>query len=158
MAKTTPHASMADFASSYNKASLALTTQLSGTVTVSDIHQWSCGLRETVRNMQTGSTFKLLVDLSEYKPASIEAHQAMRLVVPQFLADHGLRPAYLDLFDEQYKLDIVLRPRVRCTALANVHHDAVHMRYYQLRAGKPEQKFLADRAAAIRWLETIPTV
>lgn len=143
---------MPDSGSSYDQGSGVLTTRLSGTVTTSDVTGWIDGLWETVGMVPTGGTFRLLFDLTGYESASIDAHQSMRNVIPQLLADHGLRPAYLDLFDDQPEMDIAPQPRVRCVALANVHHNEERMQDYQLRAGKPEQRFLSDRAEAVRWI------
>lgn len=144
---------MPEVGSSYDPGSRVLVTRLSGTVTTSDVAGWIDGLREAVETVPTAGTFKLLFDLTGYQPADLEAHRAMRNVVPQLLAECGLRPAYLDLFDDQPEVDIAAEPRVRCTALANVHHDEDHMQGYQLRAGRPEQRFLSDRDEAVRWIE-----
>lgn len=144
---------MTDIGSSYDQASGVLTTRLGGTVTTSDVTGWIGGLREAVRTVPTGGTFKLLFDLTGYESASIDAHKSMRNVIPQLLADHGLRPAYLDLFDDQPEMEVAPQPRVRCTAFVNVHHNGERMQDYQLRAGKPEQRFLSDRDEAVRWIE-----
>src|SRR5688572_1578292 len=100
-----------------------LHTALKGLVSVDDVDEWKASLRATVAEVPAGATFKLLFDLHGYEPATMDAHKAMRAVVPLLLAETGMRPAVVDLFDDEPHVDVASAPPVRCVAFANVHHD-----------------------------------
>lgn len=131
-----------------------LTTRLTGAVTTDDVQRWKESLERDVATIPDGGTFKLLLDLRGYEPADLEAHKAMRVVIPRFLADYGLRPALLDLFPEA---DLPLRNLrgVTCTAFANVHHDAAKMQNYEERIGRANQRFFTEPDEARAWLERV---
>lgn len=86
----------------------------------------------------------------------MEAHKAMRSVVPELLAAHGMRPAVLDLFDPPPEVPVTAANGVICVAFANVHHDPARMADYERRIGRPDQRFFADLAAAERWIAGLP--
>lgn len=133
-----------------------LETRLSGKVTVEDVERWKAGLAAEIRRIPDGARFRLLSDLRGFEPVDLDAHRAMREVVPRLLAAHGLRPAVTDLFDDEPELPITTTRGVRCGAYANVHHDAEKMQSYERRVGGPVQRFFVDRAEAEAWLETVP--
>jgi hypothetical protein len=133
-----------------------LRTALGGTATVADVEGWRQGLERTLAEIPDNSTFKLLFDLRGYEPADLDAHRAMRGVVPALLASHGLRPAVLDLFDERSDLPLGAARGIEVTAFANVHHDSAKMDEYERRIARPNQRFFADREAAERWLAELP--
>jgi hypothetical protein len=132
---------------------MILTTRLTGVVTTEDVQRWKESLERDAAAIPDGGTFKLLLDLRGYEPADIEAHKAMRVVIPLFLADYGLRPALLDLFPGS-ELPLRNLRGITCTAFANVHHDAAKMQNYEERVGRANQRFFTDAGEARAWLET----
>jgi hypothetical protein len=140
----------------WDPATHTLRSALGGTATVADVDRWRQGLERALAEVPDNSTFKLLFDLRGYEPADLEAHRAMRGVVPELLAGHGLRPAVLDLFDDRPDVPLSTARGVEVTAFANVHHDAAKMDEYERRIARPNQRFFADREAAERWLAEQP--
>jgi hypothetical protein len=130
-----------------------LTTRLQGRVTVEEVKGWAALLAEAIGRIPDDTPFKLLVDLCEYEPAELEAHKAMRMVIPLTLAQHGLRTALLDLF-EPVALPLQTVRGVRCTAVAHVHHDESKMGEYERRLGRAKERFFTDAAEAEEWLAT----
>lgn len=129
-----------------------LRTDLTGAVTVDDVSVWREQLRGELEKIPDGTTFRMLLNLHGFEPESIDAHKAMRTVVPEILISHGMRPAYIDLFDEKPEVDIKNSRGILCTAFANVHHDEQKMASYEERIGKPNQKFFNNLASAETWL------
>ncbi len=129
-----------------------LVTELRETVGRAAVEAWRAGLMETVDGIPDGTSFKLLLDLSGYEPASLDAHKAMRDVVPSLLVAHGLRPAFLDLFPEAEEPVIRTERDVVCVAFANVHHDPEKMAGYEERIATVNQRFFTSRSAAEEWL------
>jgi hypothetical protein len=142
--------------SSWDVSTGVLTTELKGTVTVEHVRQWIEGLHRELGRIPNGHTFKHLCDLHGYEPADIDAHKAMRLVVPQVLASHGLRPAYIDLFDEKPEMEITVERGIMCTGFANVHHEESKMNNYETKIAKPNQRFFTSRRTAEDWLAKLP--
>ena len=143
---------MTNTGSTWDVATGILRTDRTGPVTTADVAQWRDGLHRALANIPDGTNFRLLLNLSGFAPVTIDAHKAMRTVVPEILARNGLRPAFIDLFDERPEMVITTSRGVRCSAFANVHHDAAKMTDYEQRIGKPNQKFFTDVAAAEAWL------
>lgn len=110
------------------------------------------GLKDEVDRLPDGTRFKLLLDLSGYEPASIDAHKAMRDVVPSLLIAHGLRPAFVDLFPEAPEPALRTERGVVCVAFANVHHDETKMERYEELIATANQRFFTSRPAAEEWL------
>jgi hypothetical protein len=133
-----------------------LTTRLSGVVTVADVDAWKTTLTRAVARIPAGTTFKVLLDLHGYESADIEAHKAMRNVVPLLLASHGMRPAFIDLFDEMPEIQVSAARGSVCTAFANVHHDREKMDTYRRRIGRVDQQFFTLRREAESWLASLP--
>jgi hypothetical protein len=139
----------------WDPATGTLRTRLVGTVDAAAVRAWRDGLNATLAAVPGGSTVTLLLDLRGYEPADLDAHKAMRDVVPALLSTHGLRPAFLDLFDDPPPVDVTTARGVTVTAFANVHHDAEKMAEYERRIAKPNQRFFADRERAERWLASV---
>ncbi len=137
---------------SFNPTHRLLETGLLGTVQSDDVAAWVDQLSSSLDALPEGSTFTMLFDLSTYEPGSLEAHKAMRTVIPDALARHGMRPAYIDLFDPPPHMDVASQPKARCVGFANVHFNEDRMADYELRAGKPDQRFFSDIATARRWV------
>lgn len=132
-----------------------VTTGLIGTVDQDDVEAWIADLTRTLHALSDDSTFRMLFDLHTYQPATIAAHKAMRTVIPAALVRHGMRPAYLDLFDPQPDVIVNPQPHARCIAFANVHHNADRMDDYEERAGKSDQRFFSDLRTAQEWIVSI---
>ncbi|QLY25256.1 hypothetical protein [Bdellovibrio sp. KM01] len=129
-----------------------LFTSLKGNVDEADIFAWKHTLSVAVASIPTNTEFKVLLDLNGFDPVSISAHKAMRNVIPELLATHGLRPAFIDLFDEKPEMIISCDDGKRCTAFANVHHDPNKMADYRKRIGGDRQQFFTDKDQAAQWL------
>jgi hypothetical protein len=130
---------------------MLITTRLTGTITTADVQHWKESLERDVRNVPDGGTFKLLLDLCGYDPADTEAHKAMRVVIPLFLADYGFRTALLDLFPGT-ELPLRNLRGVTCTAFANVHHDESKMKSYEEKLSRETERFFTDIDEAERWI------
>lgn len=133
-----------------------LTSSLKGAVSVDDVDEWKASLRAVLSEVPAGTTFKLMFDLHGYEPATIDAHKAMRAVIPLLLAETGMRPAVIDLFDDKPQVDVAIAPNVRCVAFANLHHDPDKMSRYEEKIAKPDQRFFSDPDAAKAWLDEQP--
>ncbi|HEX2046874.1 MAG TPA: hypothetical protein VHF27_03860 [Acidimicrobiales bacterium] len=129
-----------------------LVTELRGPVDVEAVEAWRAELQGEVDRLPEGTRFRLLLDLTGYEPASLDAHKAMRTVVPSLLVAHGLRPAFLDLFPEAPEPELRAERDVVCVAFANVHHDEEKMGRYEERIATANQRFFTSRAAAEAWL------
>lgn len=134
---------------------LLLSTRLHGVVTVAEVRQWQAGLTQVLARLPDGIAFKTLVNLSGYEPGDLDAHKAMRSIVPLTLAAHGFRTALLDLFDP-VDLPVQATRGVTCVAVAHVHHDAGKMDEYERRLGRANERFFVDARRALDWLSTIP--
>lgn len=129
-----------------------LETGLAGTVQSDDVEAWTVELTRTLHDLPDDSTFALIFDLRTYESGTLDAHKAMRTVIPDALARHGMRPAYIDLFDPAPEMTIDSRPSARCVAFANVHHNTERMVDYEQRAGTTDQRFFSDVDAAREWI------
>ena len=140
--------------SQWDPESGVLITELTGAVSTSDVMEWREGLHRELARLPAHSSFHLLMNLSGFEPVDIAAHKQMRTVIPEVLARHGLRPAFIDLFDERPEMHVTVSNGIRCVAFANVHHDETKMANYQQRIAKPNQQFFTDVNAALNWLKT----
>ncbi|WP_141733076.1 hypothetical protein [Oligoflexus tunisiensis] len=129
-----------------------LQTELKGAVTRDDVELWKKSLYEELDRIPDGRLFRLLLDLNGFEPVDMEAHKAMRLVIPEILMNHGMRPAVADLFDDPGELHITMLRNRRCFAFANVHHDENKMSLYEIRIGRSDQKFFTNSKQARQWL------
>ena len=129
-----------------------LVTELRGPVDVAEVEAWRAGLQVEVDRIPDGTCFRLLLDLTGFEPAGLDAHKAMRTVVPCLLLAHGMRPAFLDLFPETAEPEVRTERGVVCVAFANVHHDPDKMARYEERIATGNQRFFTSRAAAEEWV------
>lgn len=120
-----------------------LVTELGGPVSAATVEGWRRGLWSEVDRMPDGTWFRLLLDLTGYEPASLDAHKQMRTVVPELLVAHGMRPAFVDLSPEAPEPVLRCDRDVVCVAFANVHHDPTKMARYEEQIATPEQPFLS---------------
>lgn len=138
--------------SNWEPESGILRTELRGTVTSQDIEFWRDGLYRELNRIPDNSRFLLLLDLHGFEPENLETQKTMRNVIPEILAAHGMRPAFIDLFDDKPEMRIFLTRGIQCIAFANVHHDPAKMDNYEKKIAKPEQRFFTDPHAAEEWL------
>jgi hypothetical protein len=129
-----------------------LQTELKGPVTREDVDIWKRNLLAELDRIPDGRLFRLLLDLNGYEPVDMEAHKAMRLVIPDILLHHGMRPAYADLYDDPGELHVSMFRNRRCFAFANVHHDENKMKQYDIKIGRADQRFFTDPDKARQWL------
>ena len=122
----------------WDPAAAVVRTVLSGQVTTDDVRAWADGLHALLAALPAGTRFKLLYDLGGFAPADLDAHKAMREVVPRALAAHGMRPAVADLFDPRPTVPVTARRGVVCVAFANVHHDPAKMADYERQVGRAD--------------------
>lgn len=147
-----PDSAMTNTRTEWNEPTGILRTDLTGPVTTDDVTTWREGLHRELARIPDGAAFRMLVNLHGFEPVNIDAHKSMRTVVPEILASHGMRPAFIDLFDERPEMTITTSRGVRCVAFANVHHDEGKMTSYQQRIGRPNQGFFTDVSKAETWL------
>ena len=128
-----------------------ISTRLSGDLHLDDVEQWQDGLQQAVSQVEDDKYFNLLADLSGYELHDMAAHRAMRGVIPQLLAAHGLRAAVFDLYPE-VKVNLTRTRGIICRAYANVHHDVDKMTEYERALGRANQRFFTDAPVARNWL------
>ena len=128
----------------------AVLAQLTGAVTVADVAAWIVELDATLARIPDGTAIVLLSDLHGYEPADLDAHRAMRTVIPTRLAAMGFRTALADAVG----VDLIASPspRVRCERVAHVHHDAAKMTSYESAHATPQERFFTSAAFANEWL------
>lgn len=135
----------------WDAADGVLVSHLSGTVGAADVERWKATLEAAVARIPDGAAFRLLSDLSGYAPADLEAHKAMRTVIPLLLTKHGFRTGLVDMVGAEEPAVTTTRG-IRCVAAAHVHHDAGKMALYQERAGSTTEGFFTDPVVALAWL------
>jgi hypothetical protein len=130
-----------------------LVARLSGAVTAADALRWAEEVQAALAQIPDGATFKLLSDLFGYEPVGLEAHKAMRGVIPLALAAHGFRTGLIAMVGAP-EPTITTTRGVRCVAVAHVHHDANKMALYEERVGRADERFFSSRDAARAWIES----
>ena len=128
----------------------ALMARLSGTVDESDVARWIELLDRALAWVPDGTEIVVLSNLHGYEPASLDAHEAMRAVIPTRLAAHGFRTGLVDVVGES--IELAPAPRIVISKVAHVHHDATKMASYQAQAGTDRERFFSDAAHANAWL------
>jgi hypothetical protein len=146
---------MSDITVQWDGSGRLLVARLSGTITDADVLRWAEEIQAALAQIPDGATFKLLSDLFGYEPAGLEAHKAMRGVVPGALAAHGFRTGLIDMVGAPEPAITTTRG-VRCVAVAHVHHDANKMALYDERVGRAAERFFSSREAARAWVEQAP--
>ena len=127
-----------------------LTSRLTGTVTVDEVERWIAALDERLARIPDGTDIVLLSNLHGYEPADLDAHKRMRDVIPTRLAAMGWRTGLVDIVGGD--LAVETEPRLTCSKVAHVHHDAAKMAAYQAQAGSPTERFFSALAPACEWL------
>ncbi len=128
----------------------AVLTQLSGVVTVVDVDQWIAGLDAALAMIPDGTEIVLLSDLHGFEPADLDAHKRMRDVIPTRLAAMGFRTALADAVGAT--IEVAAAPRVVCSKVAHVHHDATKMAAYEAAHATPLERFFTSAAFANEWI------
>jgi hypothetical protein len=138
----------------WDAANHLLFTRLQGMVDSADVAHWKTLLDAALAQIEYHSRFKVLVDLSHYEYASLDAHKSMRVVIPLRLAQYGLRTRLLDLV-EAGELELQRTRGIRCVAVAHVHHDAEKMTLYQAQVGSANEGFFSDADQAETWIRAL---
>ena len=128
----------------------AVLTQLSGTVDVAEVERWIAGLDAELAKIPDGTEIVLLSDLHGYEPADLDAHKRMRDVIPTRLAAMGFRTTLADVVGAT--LEVARAPRVVCSKVAHVHHDAGKMAAYEAGHATPHERFFTSAAFANEWI------
>ncbi|HWQ12941.1 MAG TPA: hypothetical protein VNL77_09075 [Roseiflexaceae bacterium] len=131
-----------------------LISRLTGKADVADVRRWEEGLMAALARIPDGTTFKLLSGLFGYEPADLDAHKAMRTVIPLLLTTHGFRTGLVDIVGAEEPTLTTTR-RIMCVAVAHVHHDPDKMALYQERVGRANERFFTDYGAAHAWLSQV---
>jgi hypothetical protein len=141
------------FLTTYYPEDGLLRTRLSGLLRADDVDAWRDGLNRTAAAIPT--PFRMLVDIRGYEVAEQDpsVHRTQREVVPLFLAAHGFRPAFFDLFEAEPPPPT--DGAARCLAVAHVHHDAAKMAGYTERLGRAAERFFTDPGEAEAWLHAL---
>ena len=128
----------------------AVLTQLGGRAGIAEVERWIAGLDAELAKIPTGTEIVLLSDLHGYEPADLDAHQRMRDVIPTRLATMGFRTALADAVGAT--IEVSASPRVVCSKVAHVHHDATKMTAYETVHATPRERFFTSAAFANEWL------
>jgi hypothetical protein len=143
------------FMKTYQTAWELIITRLSGRQTVESIAAWERTLNAVVEMIDPATTFRALVDIRGYEVAEQdrEVHMQQRVVIPMWLARHGLTVGFFGL----YEIENTIVPSDQapvCVQVAHVHHDKHKIdRYNELLASERE-RFFVDRDEALAWLAT----
>lgn len=131
-------------------------TRLTGIQTLASIDAWEQSLDDVTASIRFAAptqTFRALVDIRGYEvdEQDRDVHQRQRVVVPLWLARHGLTVGFFGLYEVENTI-VPADDAVRCSRVAHVHHDQLKMdRYNELLASERE-RFFTDPAEAHRWL------
>ena len=128
----------------------AVLTQLTGSVAVDDVERWIEALDRELAKIPTGTEIVLLSDFHGYEPADLDAHKRVRDVIPVRLAAMGFRTALANAVGAE--IDVASAPRVVCSKVAHVHHDAAKMAAYESAHATPRERFFTSAAFANEWL------
>lgn len=140
--------------SSWHPNERLIVTRLNGKVSINDIKKWEGDLLKVIDSIPSDSSFKIMVDLSNFEAENTEAHKYFRNIIPLLLADHHYRIGYLDMFPEA---SIQLRKKrgIECLAMVNVHHNEEKMTDYQSRFSSTREQYYTDRDKAMKWILSI---
>ena len=129
-----------------------LTTRLRGRMGVADVSRFEKAVTRALAAIAPATSFVWLSTSIGYDAlADRAAHDSLRAIVPRALAAHGLRASMLDL-SPQVDYPVASAPRVRCRAVAHVHHDAGKMKALDAQLGRDEERYFASDSAAEAWL------
>lgn len=128
----------------------AVMARLSGKVDENDVARWTELLDRALAWVPDGTEIVVLSNLHGYEPASLDAHKAMRVVVPARLAAHGFRSGLVDVAGGS--IDVNPAPRIVISKVAHVHHDATKMAGYEAKVGREHERYFSDPAHANAWL------
>ena len=136
-----------------------LSTRVAGVLSLDDVERWRQDLQRTVRRLPREGVFRMLVDVRGYEVAdqNRHVHQVMREVIPLFLAAHGFRVGFFDLYQAEPSVGRDAAEAL-CVAAAHVHHDQAKMERYNELLGTTSERFFSDLAEAAAWLQHTPAV
>lgn len=131
-----------------------LVTRLGGNVGLQDVKRWEKSLEDAIAQIEGKSSFKAFINLYGFKATDLEAHKAMRTVVPFILARYNFKAGYIDLFEDTV-LTLENRNGITCTAVAHVHNDKEKIKLYQERFNKSNERFFTNPEEGERWIESV---
>lgn len=131
-----------------------LSTRLAGVLSPEDVQSWKDSLQRASRQIPKDSVFKMLIDIRGYEVADQDrqVHQVMREVTPLFLASHGFRVGFFDLYQVEPPVSRG-DANALCIAVAHVHHDCSKMERYNELLGTSKERFFCDVDDAEAWLK-----
>lgn len=131
-----------------------IVTRLNGKVSINDIQAWERDLMKTMDSIPNNSSFKMMVDLSDFEAVNTEAHKYFRNIIPLLLADYHYRIGYLDMFPEA-SIQLSKKRGIECIAMVNVHHNEEKMTDYQLRFSNVREQYYTNRDKAMKWILSV---
>jgi hypothetical protein len=140
-------------ASVWDSNSRILSTHLTGNITLTDVAVWTQGLENEALKIPDNSSYALLVNLVGFEPVSLDAHKAMRDVIPLFLTRYNFRTGFFDLVQAP-DIPLTKTRGIECIAHANVHHDKSKMDTYNEKIGSEKERFLTNIDEAKIWLKS----
>lgn len=136
-----------------------LVTHISGELDKNDIDNWKKAFKNSLRQIQNNTTFKIFVNMYGFRAATTDAHKNFRDVVPLTLAKYGWKVGYMGLFEEETKTVIFKKTRgIRCVGAAHSHHDKTKMDFYESRFSTDREHFFRDPSLAKQWIEKLELI
>lgn len=138
----------------YLKEEGLIITSLSGEVDHADVDEWHSSLRQVLNRLESGDSFKILVDLHGFKAVNFEVHKKYRVIIPSILAEYGWYIGYLRMFPET-NITIHAKHNIRCVAAAHVHHDEGKIKNYADNYTMMNERFFTSTDEARSWIQSI---
>jgi len=129
-------------------------TKLSGDVNLEDISYWKKTLEQAFNKIESGSSFKILINLFGFKPIDLPTHKKYRDIIPLLLANYNWKVGYADLFEEAKYMTFASHRDITCFAAAHVHQDEEKIKKYQEHFGREDEQFFIDHEKAKTWINT----
>lgn len=140
--------------SKYMPEEKLLVTRLGGDVDLEDIKRWEASLNKAIDQIQPGTSFKAFINLHGFKAVNIEAHKAMRNVIPLTLAKFNFKAGYVDLFEDAALLFSTTNG-IQCVAAVHVHNDEEKIKLYKERFDKEDERFFTDPDDGEKWIKSL---
>ncbi|WP_313115414.1 hypothetical protein [Aequorivita sediminis] len=133
-----------------------LVTQVSGDIEIPDIKKWEKSLNEALNKIDDYESFKMFVNMYDFKAIDIDTHKRFRGIIPLTLANYGWKVGYLNLFEEEAKTITYKNTRgIKCIGVAHSYHDEAKMDLYENRFSCDKEHFFKDPSEAIDWIESL---
>ena len=140
----------------WNVEKKLIVTSVQGDLDKDDIERWERSLHMTLNEVESDSTFKIMINMHGFKAVNIDAHKRFRGIIPLTLAQYNWKVGYVDLFEKEASEMVFTRTRgIACTGAAHVHHDATKMELYEARFRRDNEQFFTDPQQAAQWIEEL---